>query len=205
MIKTLMIKNSAPRVMLVLLLGAVLSACQTYSLVSAQRVTVAKSISVEPTMQWNKRVQDKQEHWTVDGERLQELRFYGALEDGDKLIDLFDEEKQKNMPGYRSGMSFLEIREFVESSFRQAGLTTFETVNFEPEKFGGRNGFRIEFAYTDLQGLPKLGFAVGANVDKKLHMVLYHGAKLHYYKKYLREAEDIIRSITFASLDWVNV
>jgi hypothetical protein len=95
-------------------------------------------------------------------------------------------------------MSLLEIREFIEASIVQDGFANMKTLKFQPEKFGGKDGFRFEFTFTNKNGLRNHGFAAGATVDGKLYLVIYRGAKLHYYDKYLKNVEDMIRTVQLA-------
>ena len=44
-------------------------------------------------------------------------------------------------------------------------------------------------------GLEKQGFALGAVIDEKLHMIIYSGTRLHYYPKLKDEVERLVRSI----------
>ena len=188
----------SPRFLLLCGLAAATAACQTYALVPVERVTLINGVSAEPSVNWNKRVWEKEEHWTIDGERLQKITFLGAIKNGEALFTFTDKEKQKDMPEFRSDMSLLELRDFFESSIRQTGPSQFETLSFAPAKFSNHDGFRVEFRYNNKQGTKKLGFAVGANIAGKLYLALYHGTKLHYYDKYLKEAETIIQSLKLA-------
>ncbi len=175
-----------------------LTGCQTYSLVPLERVSIGGKLSIEPKIQWNKRTVDNIEMWTVDGESLQVVQIYKGLEDGDTLFKIQDAEKQENMPKFKETMSLLEIREFIEASIVQSGFTNLKTLKFEPASFAGRDGFRFDFTFTDTNGLRKLGLATGAMVGGKFYLVFYHGAKLHYYGRYLKDVEDMIRTIQLA-------
>lgn len=171
------------------------AACQTYSLVQPVRVTVGDKLSIEPDIEWNKRTDDNGEIWTVDGDSLQTLHLYKGLGDGDSLFIVIDSEKQEKMPKYDPAMSLLEIREFIEASVIQFGYTNFKSLKFKPEKFGGQDGFRFDFAVTDNNGLRERAFVAGAQSGDRLYLVLYRGAKLHYYDKYLNNVEEMLRGI----------
>ncbi len=172
--------------------------CQTYSLVQPARVTVGDKLSIEPDIAWNKRSIENAEIWTVDGEALQALHLYKGLEDGDTLFVLTNSEKQEKMPQYSKTMSLLELREFIEASIVQSGFTNLKSLKFKPTKFADKDGFRFEFTFSNTNGLRELGFAAGAQSGDRLYLVLYRGAKLHYYGKYLKNVEDMIRSVQLA-------
>lgn len=172
--------------------------CQTYSLVQAERVSIDEGYSVDPGREWNKRTTGEAQIWTVDGETLQALHLYEGLEDGDALFKLLDGDKQELLPKYSKNMSLLDVREFIEASFVQFGFANMKTLKFEPAKFAGNDGFRADFTFTSKNGLRNQGFAAGAKLGDKLYLIIYRGAKLHYYDKYLREVEDVVRSVQLA-------
>jgi len=53
----------------------------------------------------------------------------------------------------------------------------------------------VEFLFTTEDGLLREGFTVGAKKDKKLYLIIYSGARLHYYPKNKGDAESIVQSI----------
>lgn len=187
-----------PKLAFVLCLGILLTGCQTYSLVNATQVNIGNNVSITPDIQWNKRTLDNSEVWTVDGEGLQALHLYKGLGDGDVLFPKLNASTDENVPKYRGTMSLLEIREFIEASIVQQGFTNIETTSFRPEKFGGRDGFRVEFTFSSKAGLRNKRFATGAKVDDKLYLVIYRGTKLHYYDRYLKNVEDMLQTIQLA-------
>jgi hypothetical protein len=172
---------------IVLLVG-----CTYYNLVPAGKSEIDGAYTVNSKIEWSKMTQGHTEMWTVDGLGLQQIRYFNGLTDGDKL---FPVEKTGKMPEYKSEMSFLDVKELVETSATVAGVTGIKTTNFRPFKFGSLDGFRAEFSYTTEDGLFRDGFVVGTKKDKKLYMIMYDGARIHYFPKHRDEAEAIVRSI----------
>lgn len=172
--------------------------CQIYSMVPAERVSIGDGFTVEPSIRWNKRSADNAQIWTVDGEALQAVHFYEGLKEGDTLFKVQDTSKQEKMPKYSAAMTLLGIRDFIEASIAQTGYTNYKTTKFQPAEFAGKDGFRIEFTFTNKNGLRNDGFATGAQVGDRLYLVIYRGARLHYYGKYLKNVEDMVRSIQLA-------
>jgi len=174
------------------IVAALLAGCTYYSLVQAGKTDIAGVYTVDTSIRWNKVTDRHTELWTVDGLGLQQIRFVNGLSDGDKL---FAQEKKGEMPTYKSDMSFLEVQEFIETSAIVTGVTEIKTTGFRPEKFGSLDGFRAEFSYTAEDGLLRDGFVVGTKKDKKLYLIIYDGARLHYYPKHKVDAEGIVHSI----------
>ena len=177
--------------------GLVLAACTHYSLVKPEQVTMGDTYTVTPTLSWNKATEGNTVIWTADGQMLQEIRFVNGLDDGDQLFELRDFEKQEKLPRFKVGMTPLEVREFIEASIAHAGIVETKYSEFRPFKFGPADGFRFEFTLNTKDGLIKDGFVVGTIRNEKLYLIIYHGAKLHYFPKYKDNVEALIRTIKF--------
>ena len=180
------------RFSLILAFALMLAGCTYYSLVPRGKTEIGGTYFVNSGILWSKATEGKSEIWTVDGPGLQELRFVNGLTDGDKL---FPKEKQGKMPEFKSDMSFLEIMEFIETSATAVGVVGISSRDFRPYKFGSLDGFRAEFSFTTEDGLLRDGFVVGTKKDKKLYLILYSGARLHYYPKHKGDVESIVQSI----------
>ena len=170
------------------------AACTTFTLVKPEKVTIGDYYTIDSPISWSRLTEGKTQIWTVDGPLLQELRFVVGLEDGEGLIK--SDDPKKKIPPFRSRMTPVEIMEMVEGVFAASEIRNITTRNLRPEKFGGIPGFRFELSYATKDGLEKEGFAVGAIKDKRLHLIIYRGAKLYYFPKHKGHAEKIVRSIT---------
>lgn len=177
--------------------GLVLAACTHYSLVSPEQVTMGDAYTVTPVLTWNKAEEGKTTIWTADGQMLQEIRFVNGLEDGDPLFEPTGFESDEKKPRYKSGMTPLEVREFLEASIVQADVIGAKYSGFRPFKFGSASGFRLEFSYNSKDGLIKEGFVVGTIKGEKLYLIIYHGAKMYYFAKYKANVEALIQTIQF--------
>lgn len=73
--------------------------------------------------------------------------------------------------------------------------SSFRLVKLEPAAFGGRGGFRFEFALTRRRDNVQLsGFAWGAVSRGELFTVLYLAPRLEFYPRHAPRAESIARS-----------
>jgi hypothetical protein len=98
-------------------------------------------------------------------------------------------------PRLDNNWAILEIKEFIETSATAVGVVGISSRDFRPYKFGSLEGFRVEFLFTTEDGLLREGFTVGAKKDKKLYLIIYSGARLHYYPKNKGDDESIVQSI----------
>lgn len=191
-----MMKRYAVLIALLTLAGG----CAQWELVRPVRVSVGGLYSVQPDTSWNRLVVGHTEIWTLDGVLLQEIRFLRGLKEGDKFLPspMFSEKYEK-MPSYKEGMTPIEVVEFVVASLSQAGMAKVETTNLSPAMVGGISGFRFDLTFALEAGLEKRGFAYGFLRDRKLHLILYTAARLHFYDRDAERAENLVRSIQFAS------
>ncbi len=180
------------RNVLLFLLAGLITACVQYSLVKPGKVAIGDVYTVDAQIAWNRMTEGKNEIWTVDGPLLQELRFIKGCEDGDAL---FRGGAGRKLPPFKSKMTAIEIKELFETSLAHANVAQLKTLNLRPNGFGKAQGFRFEFTYVLKNGLEKQGFALGAVIDEKLHMIVYSGTRLHYYPKHKDEVERLVRSI----------
>ncbi|MGH7407464.1 MAG: hypothetical protein ACREKF_05580, partial [Candidatus Methylomirabilales bacterium] len=128
----------------------------------------------------------------VDGPGLQAIRFVNGLAEGEALFDGGGKEKR---PTFRKTMAATEFMEFVVDSLALAGLEKIQPTGLRPESFGGPQGFRFDMSFVTRQGLEGQGTVVGAVLKEKLYLIIYSGARAHYYPKYKEHVERIIQSI----------
>lgn len=173
-----------------------LAACAgNYALVDIGRKTTEAGYSVETGIAWNGTDSLGGELWTVDGPLLQSIYFSPGIADGKPLFELPRGEDDVEMPVFRSGQQPSEIVELIVDSLARIGAQQIETRNARPAKFGGADGVRFAFSYLSEAGLEREGIAASAVVDDLLYVIIYSGAKTHYFPKYRDEVERLIDSI----------
>jgi hypothetical protein len=94
-------------------------------------------------------------------------------------------------------MQASEVSEFVVDSLSRLGNGEVEARNLRPASFGSLPGFRFELAYLSKNGLAFDGMAVGTVKGGVLYMVLFAGARSHYFPKYKDAVERLFDSIAF--------
>lgn len=170
-----------------------LSGCSFgYQLVEPVPQKIGGLYTVQPQIQWSKFDAGWMEMWTVDGSSLEAVRFYKGLKEGDTLLRLEDNDK---LPTFRSRMRANEVREFVVDSLAQSGGNKVKATRLRPMKFGGHKGFRFDLSFLTDDGLAMQGIVAGAVIDGKLQMIIYTGTETHYFARYKKPVERLMKSI----------
>jgi hypothetical protein len=155
---------------------------------AGQRIAVAKSaMTVLPKGEWNKlgaRPGRNSETWTLDGDELNDLTFYGGIEDGRTLFREVDKKNQP-LPKVSGSMLITDIPTLLENSYRVAlGTTNMKIEKIEPIVFGGKKGVRFTYRFSRAEEtLERRGEARAALVDGKIYMITYEAPALHYYER----------------------
>ncbi len=163
-----------------------------------EAVTVARSdMAVVPQIEWNRisqRPGSNAERWTLDGELLNDVLFFGEVASGDTL---FREVNRREMPlpQFASDMLLVDLPDFVESSLRIAkGSSTFTTTSVEPTQFLGQGGVRFEFETLGSDDLLRKGIAVATIIDGELFMMLYEAPSLYFFDRNRADFEQLVSS-----------
>jgi hypothetical protein len=170
-----------------LCLALLLAGCADFVLVPAQKpVKVARSeLIVTPSRAWNRVAAfagKNAESWTLDGQSLNDLTFYGGIADGKTLFREFDK-RDRPLPRFSATMLAPDIAQLFEGSYRVAtGTSLFTIGRMEPATLAGRPGFRFAYNFT-LQGeeVRRSGEATGAVIDGRLYMITFEAPTLHYF------------------------
>jgi hypothetical protein len=173
-------------------MACLVTGCARYSLVEPRPRTIADVYTVEPRSPWSTSTDGRWEIWTVDGPGLAALQFLNGLDDGEPLFRAADAQKRVT---FRKAMSPSELAELLVDGLTSIGAQNIAVTNLRPQKFGSADGFRCELAFSTRNGLEKRGMAAGGTIGGRLYLVLYTGARLHYYDAHRESVEHIIQSI----------
>ena len=163
---------------------------------SGKAATVAKStMTVTPPRAWNTlslRPGKNAEIWTLDGEQLNNVTFFGGIAPGAPLYKERNK-KREPLPKMRNDTLLVDLPELLEGTIRAYnGISVFSVTSSTPIKFLGKDGIRFNYTYTDNDELPRLGEAVGAIVGGKLYMVTFEAPRLHYYDRALSDYQGLV-------------
>lgn len=160
----------------------------------AQTVQVAEGFSVTPTRDWNRLNGNRgkaTETWTLDGDQLNELTFYGGIEAGRSLL----RERSKNtdpLPKFEANTLVVEVPELLEGTYRTSrGTSDFAVTGLEPGRFLGTDGVAFTYQYVDGERLVRKGEARAAIIGGKLFMITFEAPRLHYFDQGVGEFRKI--------------
>ncbi len=154
-------------------------------------VTVANSeMTVTPPQDWNMlsiRPGRKAEIWTLDGEQLNNVTWYGGIASGEPLIRETSR-KHKPLPKFTSATLLVELPELLETTYRtEKGIGDFQVGASSPDRFLGKDGIRFTYAYVDNDNLPRKGEARAALVNGRLYMATFDAPRLYYFDRSLAD------------------
>lgn len=168
-----------------------------------QAVAVAKSpMTVTPDREWNKmgaRPGRNSETWTIDGDGLNDVTFYGGIENDHTLFREVDKHG-KPLPHFKSTMLLTDLPTLFENS-RSIALNTqlmkIETV--EPTLFLGHKGVRFSFTFSQMnEEVRRRGEASAAIVGGKLYMITFEAPDVYYHQRDLPAYRAIIANAALA-------
>ena len=177
-----------------------LAGCAPLALVPPERQVVGGVISVQPGVKWNKLTassfRGNVEVWTLDGPILNTLVFFTGVPDGEPLFTrAFGTAQQEKPPVFRAAMNPLEVQELLEATMARYFQTTIaEARNLKPEPVANGQGFRFETRLIGRDEVERDGVFVGTVRNGKLYGAWFQGAKLHYFKRYLPEFDQMVAS-----------
>jgi len=188
-----------PRFAMLALLIAAPAFAGNALIVPGQRIPVAKSaLTVQPDSEWNRlsaRPGRNAETWTLDGDGLNDLTFYGGIESGKPLFREVSK-KDRPLPRVAATMLVTDIPVLLENSYRIAlGTATMAIGTVEPASFAGARGVRFTYDFVrQNETLHRRGEARGAIVGGRLYLVTYEAPALHYYDRSVAAARQVADS-----------
>ncbi|MDB5697084.1 MAG: hypothetical protein JWN21_2627 [Sphingomonas bacterium] len=160
-----------------------------------------KAMAVTPPRDWNKlsgKPGKYAETWTLDGEQLNDVTFFGGVEPGQPLIRERSK-KHEPLPKFGATTLLVEVPELLAGTYRAASKSgVFQVVGSKPDPFLGQPGILFNYEYTDEDGLPRKGEARAATIAGKLFMVTFDAPRLHYYDRTLGDFRSLTQTIKLA-------
>ena len=151
--------------------------------------TVANSgMIVTPPKDWNRlsiKPGKKAETWTLDGERLNDVTWFGGIAPGEALVRETSK-KRKPLPKVTRETLLVEIPELLEATYRtEKNIGSFKVTASSPDRFVGHDGIRFAYEYVDQDNLPRKGEARATLVKGLLYMATFDAPRLHYFDRSL--------------------
>ncbi|RYE03268.1 MAG: hypothetical protein EOP61_05345 [Sphingomonadales bacterium] len=153
------------------------------------------SLTITPSRDWNRlsgNVGKNTETWTIDGEQLNDLTFFGGIEAGKPLVRE-RHKKRAPLPKFQKSTLLAEIPELLEGTYRtDKNIGTFRLTSTEPARFLGQDGVMFTYEYTDEDQITRKGEATAAIVAGKLYMVSFDAPRLHYFDKTIGDVRALV-------------
>jgi len=196
-------KRTALALAVLISAGVSVPAIAGNSLISpGERKKVAKSdLSITPTSEWNRldeRPGRRAESWTLDGDALNDVTFYGGIKPDKTLFDEVDKRNQP-LPRLSATMLITDIPQLFESSYRIAFGTSLMTIDsVEPAMFAGHKGVKFTYSFVRQgEDVHRRGEARAAMVKGSLYMITYEAPTLHYFDKSVAAFRQLADSAAF--------
>ena len=156
-----------------------------------ETVQVADSdVTVTPARDWNRlngKIGKRTETWTLDGEQLNDVTFFGGIEAGKPIVKERDK-KRDPLPKFTASTLLVEVPELLEGTYRTyKNLAAFQMLNVEPGPFLGTQGVHFTYEFTDADQLIRKGEARAAIIEGKLYMLTFDAPRLHYFDQTLAD------------------
>ena len=164
-------------------------------------VTVARSaLTVTPPTEWNRlgaRPGRNAETWTLDGDTLNDLTFYGGIVEAQPIVREVSK-RSRPLPRFSATMLLTDLPALFEQSYRIALDTpTMEIGRVEPVPFAGRKGVHFAYRFTRPgEDVWRLGEGYGAIADGRLYMMTFEAPAIHYFQDGIAAARTIAASAT---------
>lgn len=191
-----------PRLFVAALLGFALTfPAHAHKLIEpGTREKIARgTYSAAPGSTWN-RLDEKegkyQEIWTIDGDQLNQIMFFGGVPVGEPLLRERNK-KADPLPKVAANMLLTDIPLLLERTYRTYYATTAMSIGLqEPTVFAGMDGIRFEYSYTALDDeVERKGEAFAALENGRLFLVAYEAPALYYFEKDRAKFQQIVGSL----------
>ncbi len=157
------------------------------------------AFATSPTIEWN-RLSTKegkyQEIWTLDGDSLNKVTFFGGVPEGQPLFKEQDK-KHAPLPKVTTGMLITDIPALLENTYRAQRRTNNMSIGEQkPSMIDGRSGIRFQYTFISADDeVERKGEAYAAVIDGRLFLVTYEAPGLYFFDKDLAEFRTIASSL----------
>jgi hypothetical protein len=184
------------KIVLVAMICFALAACATYTAVDPNKpVTLSNGVTVDPQVPWATSASGfAGTVWTIDGLRLNSLRFLTGITPGNPVMTIPGINK-KDMITYNTTMLPNDVIDMVASTLNKAGYQQVRADGLRPVPFGSAAGFRFDLSLTTMDGLLMKGAGLSAQRDGKLDVIFFLAPAEYYYEHHLPTVERIFSSI----------
>lgn len=162
---------------------------------------IAKGVfSAKPETRWN-RLQQRdgnfQEIWTIDGDRLNRVVFFGGVPVGQPLLRERDK-KRDPLPAVTGNMLLPDIPLLLERTYRtKYGIAIMTIGRQEPATLDGRQAIAFDYTYIDPEyEVETKGEAVAALENGRLFIVAFEAPSVYYFDRDIEKFRSLVRTVS---------
>lgn len=158
------------------------------------------AFSANPETRWN-RLQQRdgpfQEVWTIDGDRLNRIVFYGGVPVGEPLLKERDK-KRDPLPDVTGNMLLPDIPLLLERTYRtKYGIAIMSIGRQEPATLDGRPAIAFEYQFVEPEyEVETKGEAIAALHDGQLYIVTFEAPAVHYFDRDVQKFRDLVQTLS---------
>jgi hypothetical protein len=143
-------------------------------------------LSAKPDGEWNRLSRNfgkNVETWTIDGDTLNKVTFYGGIPSGRPLLREIDKKRQP-LPTVTANMLITDIPALLESTYRSQGAANQMSIDSqEPAMLGANKAIRFTYSFTSDDQVRRKGEGIGAFVKGQLYLATYEAPALYFFDK----------------------
>lgn len=161
---------------------------------------IAKGVfSANPETRWNRLQQrdgNYQEIWTIDGDRLNQVVFYGGVPVGEPLVRERDK-KRDPLPEVTGNMLLPDVPLLLERTYRtKYGIAIMAIGKQEPSTLDGRPAIAFDYSYIDPEyEVETKGEAIAALDNGKLYLVAFEAPAVYYFGRDVEKFRALVKTV----------
>ncbi len=160
------------------------------------------AISASPVSRWNRLQQkdgDFQEVWTIDGDKLNRVVFYGGVPVGQPLVRERDQ-KRDPLPQVAGNMLLPDIPVLLERTYRtKYGVRIMTIGKQEPATLSGKPAIAFEYTFIDPEyEVETKGEAIATLDGGRLYLATFEAPAVYYFDRDIEKFRDLIGTIKLA-------
>lgn len=158
------------------------------------------AFSASPDSRWNRLQQregDYQEVWTIDGDKLNRVVFYGGVPVGEPLLKERDK-KRDPLPRVADNMLLPDIPVLLERTYRaKYGIAIMSIGKQEPATLSGRPAIAFEYQFIDPEyEVETRGEAIAALHDGRFYLVAFEAPAVYFFDRDAQKFRDLVKTVS---------
>ena len=181
------------------LLGPTIASANSLISPGSHENIARSTLSAAPASEWNKlsaRGGKNVELWTIDGDGLNKITFFGGIPIGQPLFKEADK-KHAPLPRVTANMLITDIPTILESTYRiQLHTMQMSIDSQEPTTVSGHKGIKFTYSFVRADDeVERKGEAVGAFVGDRLYVVAYEAPAIHFFDRDVGKFRQVVTTL----------